>query len=254
MDLLDLRWALDCCFISDPMTRQADTAVTLQELSVGHGRKAVLTSLSGHFQAGSLTAIVGPNGAGKSTLLKTIAGLLPPLAGQLIGHQRESGHLAYLPQHSEIDRSFPITVEDLVASGLWPKTGSFRAPDVADGVRITDAITTVGLSHHAKTQIGHLSGGQLQRALFARLMIQDADLILMDEPFTAIDNATVDALIALVLAWHQEGRTILAVLHDLDLVSRHFPETLWLNSGTGQFGTTAQFFNSRIIRTGSASL
>ncbi len=211
-------------------------AIRLDDLTLGYDRHPAVHHLSGEIAAGSLTAIVGPNGAGKSTLLKAIAGALTPLDGRLT--LARGKRLAYLPQSAELDRSFPIHVYDLVAMGLWGKAGIFGRIGMGVRTRIEDAITAVGLTGFERRPIGNLSGGQMQRALFARLLLQDADIILLDEPFTAIDARTTADLLALVQRWHGEARTVVAVLHDIETVKRAFPETLLLAREAVAWGAT----------------
>lgn len=199
-------------------------AIRLDDLTLGYDGHPAVHHLSGAFAAGSLTAIVGPNGSGKSTLLKGIVGAVQPLGGRIV----RSGEIAYLPQSVEIDRSFPATVEDLIGLGLWKRRGAFGGFDAIDRSQLAAALHSVGLDGFARRPIDTLSGGQMQRALFARVLLQDAPVLLLDEPFAAIDEQTVDDLLHLVGHWHEEGRTVIAVLHDLELVRRHFPETLLL--------------------------
>ncbi len=185
-----------------------------------------------------MTAVVGANGSGKSTLMKGIAGVLKPMAGRI---ERESNvRIAYLPQQSELDRSFPARVIDLVSLGLWPRRGLLGRHTPQDRQAVTDALEAVGLAGFERRALDTLSGGQLQRALFARVLVQDADLILLDEPFNAIDTRTVTDLIALIRRWHGEGRTVLVVVHDLDLVRRNFPEALLLARREVAWGDTAE--------------
>lgn len=210
--------------------------ITLTNLTLGYDRHPAVHHIDGTFSAGSLTALVGPNGAGKSTLIKAIAGALVPIDGQCVIDT--SLRRAYLPQLAEIDRSFPMSVSDFVAMGLWSKSGALKALPAYGAHRIFDALTLIGLKGFDHHLIGTLSGGQFQRALFARLMLQDASIILIDEPFSAIDRATVDDLMQLVLRWHHEGRTIITVLHDLALVRTYFPETLLLARDVIAWGDT----------------
>jgi zinc/manganese transport system ATP-binding protein len=216
-----------------------NNAIRFEDLTLGYDRHPAVHHLDGEIAAGSLTAVVGPNGAGKSTLLKGIAGALPPLDGRIKLAQARSA-IAYLPQALDIDRSFPITVYDLVAMGLWRRVGLFGGIGKADRARIEEALTAVGLSGFERRAIGTLSGGQMQRALFARLLLQDADIILLDEPFTAIDAKTTADLLDLVRRWHDEKRTVIAVLHDLDLVRRVFPETLLIAREPIAWGKTEE--------------
>jgi len=201
-------------------------ALAFDDYSLGYNRNPAVMQLQTTIFEGSLTAVVGPNGAGKSTLLKGVVGSLPPLSGKVsIGSSKD---ISYLPQQSEVDRSFPISVHELVAMGLWRELGAFRGVSRSHRSRIEEALAAVGLEGFETRAIGSLSGGQVQRALFARLLLQDSKLVLLDEPFNAIDATTTADLIAVVKRWHGEGRTVLAVLHDIDAVRAHFPETLLL--------------------------
>ena len=197
----------------------------LHDLTLGYDRHPAVHHLGLTVEDGALLAVVGPNGAGKSTLLKGLAGLLRPMSGR-IERSASLGRLAYLPQHAEIDRSFPLRVVDVVALGLWSAIGPWRRLTRLHRERVAHALQAVGLQGFERRTLDTLSGGQFQRLLFARLMLQDARLILLDEPFAAVDEATVDTLMALVQVWHAQGRTVLAVLHDLSLVRRAFPQTL----------------------------
>jgi zinc/manganese transport system ATP-binding protein len=232
-------------------TAPPEPVVTLHNLTVSYRQHPALHHLSGVFDRGSLTAIIGPNGAGKSTLLKSIAGLLP----QSVEHRRSQKHhdsppqlqvhvprseLAYLPQQSEIDRSFPVTVRDCVLLGLWSRTGAWGSARPAQLAQVDSALHTVGLQGFERRTISTLSSGQMQRMLFARLIVQDAQLILLDEPFNAVDSKTSATLVALVQQWHGEGRTVLAVLHDDTLVHAHFPHTLLLARECIAWGATCK--------------
>ncbi len=201
-------------------------AIALTDVTIAYDRHPVIHHLSGNFAAGSLTAIIGPNGAGKSSLLKAIAGLLPLYAGKIATKTDAKNGLAFLPQAAEVDRSFPISVMEVVDFGHWRRTGAFGRIDAQKRVRSKAALGAVGLSGTEQAPIGHLSIGQLQRVLFARLIVQDADVILLDEPFNAVDAATIDHLMGIIAQWHREGRTVLAALHDFDQVRRLFPQTL----------------------------
>lgn len=213
--------------------------LAFRDLTLGYDRHPAVHHLDGTVPEGALLAVCGPNGAGKSTLLKGIAGILAPLAGH-IECRVPPREIAYLPQAAEIDRSFPIDVFDLVSTGLWRRTGMFGGVGRADRARIEDAIAAVGLGGFEARPIGTLSGGQMQRTLFARLLLQEARLILLDEPFTALDSGTVADLVALVERWNGEGRTVLAVLHDMELVRQHFPQTLLLARETVGWGATRE--------------
>ncbi len=214
-------------------------ALTLRNLTLGYDRHPVIHHLEAEIAEGSLTAIVGPNGAGKSTLLKGVIGTLAPLEGGVALGGISRDDIAYLPQQSDIDRSFPISVRDLVAMGLWREIGPFGRVRAHHRDRIAAAISAVGLTGFEGRPIGALSGGQMQRVLFARLLLQEARLVLLDEPFTAIDARTMADLLDLVRRWHDEGRTVLAVLHDFETVRAHFPQTLMLARELVAHGPTA---------------
>lgn len=215
-----------------------EPAIELDDVTLGYERHPAVHHLSGRFQPGSMTAIVGPNGGGKSTLLKGMMGLLRPLSGRIVLNGLNPRDVAYLPQQAEIDPSFPISVADTVLLGHWRRAGAFRPFTRALRQNAESALTTVGLEGFEKRPIGSLSAGQRQRVLFARVLVADSPVILLDEPFTAIDAKTTADLLALVLRWQGEGRTIVAVLHDYDQVRRHFPETLLLARERIGWGST----------------
>jgi zinc/manganese transport system ATP-binding protein len=213
--------------------------VQFRNVTLGYDRHPAVHHLDGAVARGALMAVVGPNGAGKSTLFKGIVGMLPPLAGRIDLCGLEHRDIAYLPQAAELDRSFPISVYDLVAMGLWRKTGLFGGIGPKERDRIHHALAAVGLTGFEGRPIGTLSGGQMQRVLFARLLLQDARLIVLDEPFTAIDAKTAADLFDLVRRWHAEERTVIAALHDIELVRAHFPDVLLLAREPVAWGTAA---------------
>ena len=212
--------------------------MTLDGVTLRHGATEAVVGLTGTFQAGSLTAVVGPNGAGKTTLLRAIAGLHPPQSGRIDRDGLAPADIALLPQAGRPDRLFPLTCLDVAAQGLFPRLGAFRAASGERRGRVAEALGAVGLHGQQGAPIGSLSAGQFQRLLFARLLLQDARLLLLDEPFNAIDAPTTGALLALLRQWHRDGRTIIAVLHDLDMVQRMFPETLLLAREAVAWGPT----------------
>jgi len=215
-------------------------AIRFDNLTLGYDRHPAIHHLDGAVAGGALLAVTGPNGAGKSTLLKGIVGLLRPLQGRIVLDGCRVKDIAYLPQVNGIDRGFPIGVTDFVAMGLWRRVGALGRIGRRERARIAAAIGEVGLTGFEQRPIGTLSGGQMQRLLFARLALQDAPLILLDEPFMAIDETTVADLLTLIQGWRREGRTILAVLHDLELVRGHFPETLILAREPVAWGPTRE--------------
>jgi zinc/manganese transport system ATP-binding protein len=214
--------------------------VQFSDVTLGYDRHPAVHHLTGDIAAGALLAVIGPNGAGKSTLFRGLVGILKPLSGAIQTGGVATRDIAYLPQSADIDRSFPISVFDFVGTGLWRSTGVFGGIGRTERERIARALAVVGLTGFENRGIGTLSGGQMQRLLFARVLLQDARLIVLDEPFNAIDAKTSADLLALVQRWHGEGRTVLAALHDMDLVRNHFPETLLLARGPVAWGSTAQ--------------
>jgi zinc/manganese transport system ATP-binding protein len=217
---------------------EADGRVILHNVTVRYGRRVALEAISGEFGAGSLTAVVGANGAGKSTLLAAIAGVVRLAGGvvQCASRQR----LAYLPQLTAIDREYPLKVAELIALGGWREFGAFRAPGKALRARAAVAAEKVGLAGRLERSIAELSVGEFQRTLFARLILQDAAVILLDEPFAPVDASTMAVLLDQVTDWHREGRTVITILHDLEVVQASFPSTLVLARRCLAWGATEQ--------------
>ena len=225
--------------------------VALRNLTVSYRQHPALHHISGSFAPGSLTAVVGPNGAGKSTLLKGIVGLLPIEGGRsggalTVAPPRE--RIAYLPQVADIDRSFPIDVRDCVLLGCWGSTKAWGAVNRRLLDQVDAALLAVGLEGFERRAIGSLSSGQLQRVMFARLLVQDAELILLDEPFNAVDAKTTTALLQLVQQWHGQRRTVVAVLHDDAMVRQYFPQTVLLARELVGWGATAEVLTEPNLR------
>ena len=215
-------------------------ALEFRNVTLGYDRHPAVHHLDGAIDQGALIAVIGPNGAGKSTLFKGVVGLLRPLAGRIDRAGLSATEIAYLPQAAEIDRSFPINVYDMVAMGLWRRAGLLGGIGGKEREKVHEAIAAVGLTGFEGRPIASLSGGQMQRTLFARLLLQDASVILLDEPFTAIDAKTSADLFDLVRRWHRERRTVIAALHDIDLVRTGFPQTLLLAREPVAWGATAE--------------
>jgi zinc/manganese transport system ATP-binding protein len=213
-------------------------ALRLANVTASYERHPAVHHVSGEIAEGSMTAIVGPNGAGKSTLLKAILGVGPTVEGgiEIAGAGRR--RIGYLPQQAELDPAFPISVSDTVLLGCWRVIGSYGAAVDQNRAAAERAIAAVGLSGFERRPVGTLSAGQFQRVLFARLLVQDADILLLDEPFNAIDSRTTADLVALLQRWNSERRTIVCVLHDLDMVRRYFPQTLLLAREVVAWGPT----------------
>src|SRR5215472_17525736 len=188
-------------------------ALQFRNLTLGYDRHPAVHHLDGAVESGALVAVVGPNGAGKSTLFKGIVGVLKPLAGRIERGDLNPQNIAYLPQAAGIDRAARASIER--------------------------AIAAVGLTGFEDRAISTLSGGQMQRMLFARLLLQDARVIVLDEPFNAVDAKNPADLRDLVYSWHGERRTVLTAMHDIDFVRAHYPETLLLARSPVDWGRTA---------------
>lgn len=221
-----------------PAAASSPPAIALRNLTLGYEQHPAVHHLSITIDPGSLVAVVGPNGAGKSTLVKALAGQLRPIEGWVegLGHHR----VAWLPQHSGVDRSFPVSVQELVMLGQWHQVGALGRFTSAHRAACHRALEAVGLLGFEKRSIDTLSGGQMQRALFARLILQDAPVVLLDEPFAAVDQRTTDDLLALLHRWHKQGKTVVTVLHDLSQVRANFPKTLLLAREPVAWGATAE--------------
>lgn len=214
------------------------SALTVRDLTVSYRGHPAVHHLSGTLTSGSFTAVVGPNGAGKSSLLGALAGLLP-YQGQ-IERPEPTPRMAYLPQAAALDRTFPVQVHEVVAGGLWWRTGWWGGLRTTEHQQVRDALARVGLSGFERRWLGELSIGQVQRVLFARVLVQDAGLILLDEPFNAVDARTTADLLDLLKPWREEGRTLVAVLHDLNQVRAHFDQCLLLARECIAWGPTAE--------------
>lgn len=201
-------------------------AVRLHDLTVAYERYPAIHHIKGDFIAGELTAVAGPNGGGKSTLLKAIAGILPIFEGSIefCGVSRDD--MAYLPQAADLQKDFPLNVLQMVTSGFWHTSNGFQTINAAQRKKAQEALAKVGLEGFDNRTLDSLSAGQLQRALFARLIVQDARLILLDEPFNAIDASTTHALLHIIQTWQAEKRTVICVLHDFNQIKEHFSDCL----------------------------
>jgi len=239
---------------SNGHSRRGEGGIAVRNLSVRYGERYAFEDLTGEFPPASLTAVIGPNGAGKSSLLKTLAGIIRPTAGEVICAALARHRLAYLPQQDELDRGFPISVAELVALGDWRNFGSVREPPEGLAASVYEALAAVGLLTVMDRQIAELSVGQFQRALFARLLMQDADVILLDEPFASLDESTTADLQRFLERWQGEGRTVVAVLHDLDRVRRHFPSTLLLARSPIAWGDTSLSLSADNLARGQKAL
>lgn len=223
------------------------TTITLDEVTLGYGPgQPAVSRISGVFAGGRVTAVVGPNGAGKSTLLKALAGLHRPRSGVIA--RAGGAKIAYLPQESSVERGFPITVADLIALGFERRLGLFGGVGEAERAELRAAVEAVGLRGLESRAIEALSGGQFQRALFARTIAEDASVILLDEPFAAQDPRTTDDLITVIRRWATQGRTMIIALHDLALARAISDECLVMARGCIGWGPTEQVLTEDHLR------
>ena len=223
-------------------------AIVLDQLTLGYDGAPAVTNANGAFAMGRSTAIVGPNGSGKSTLLKALAGRLKPLDGAVRLQGLTRRDIAYLPQEAGMDRDFPITLADHVALGFERRLGLFRGLGAAEQARLAQALAWVGLKGLERRPIRSLSGGQFQRALFARVVVQDAPVILLDEPFAGLDEAATADLVQVIDRWRSERRTLAIVLHDLGLARALSDETLIMGRGAPVWGPTPDVLTPDYLR------
>jgi len=227
-------------------------ALSIRNLTVSYDRKPAVRNVSADVPVGERVAIVGPNGAGKSTLIRAVVGLVEPDSGEILVHGQPLGRVrtrvAYVPQRGAVDWDFPILVRDVVLMGRYPRLGWLRRPGRQDREMAAAALERLGMQDFAKRQIGQLSGGQQQRVFLARALAQEADLLLLDEPFVGVDAATEEAIFNLLDEAQAEGKTVVVVNHDLAAVRKHFDRVMLLNVRLVAFGTPDETLDSRLLR------
>jgi manganese/zinc/iron transport system ATP- binding protein len=222
-------------------------AIDTEALNINYGKTPILWDVTLQIPLGKMVGIVGPNGAGKSTLLKAALGLVKPLSGNVhvlghpVGAVRQK--IAYVPQRESVDWDFPITALEVVLMGRYGRLGLFGRIRKADREAALAALDLVGMSAYANRQISQLSGGQQQRLFIARALVQNADLLLLDEPFAGVDLATEKAIVKLLHQLRDQGKTLLVVHHDLPTVEEYFDWVLLLNTRLLACGPTVEVFN-----------
>jgi len=235
----------------DPAHAHAHADVWLSDVSAGYGQRVALEHVSIAVEPGSLLAVVGPNGAGKSTLLKLMAGLARPWTGriEILGNLpgREARRVAYVPQAELVDWAFPVTVEDVVTMGRFPRLGPIRRPGPDDRRAVEHALEQVGMAHHFRTQIGRLSGGQRRRVFLARALAAEPDLFLLDEPVTGIDPTTQELLMDLLEQQAQRGKTVVATTHDLACAAQRFQQVLAVNRTVVAYGPSNLVLDADVL-------
>ncbi|WCG35783.1 metal ABC transporter ATP-binding protein [Companilactobacillus farciminis] len=225
--------------------------LTVKNLTVAYDDTPVFSDVAVNFNAGKITGIIGPNGAGKSTLIKAILNLIKIKDGHIDydGQTMKSvqKQVAYVEQRKDLDLTFPIDVFDVVLTGTYGKLGLFKNPGKAEKKLSQDALAQVSLTEFAKRQIGNLSGGQLQRVFVARAIVQQAEIIILDEPFVGIDLQSETAIMRILKQWRDAGKTIIVIHHDLNKVNAYFDDLVILNHGIVDFGPTNEVYNPKNI-------
>ena len=231
---------------------QNEHALRVEDLTVAYGERPALWDVDLEVPAGTLMAIVGPNGAGKTTLIRAVLGLLKPAAGsvRVFGRPYEEQRrlVAYVPQRGSVDWDFPTDVLDVVTMGRYGSLGWLRRPGRREKEEALMALDHVGLLHLAGRQIGQLSGGQQQRVFLARALVQDAQVYLMDEPFQGVDATSERAIVTLLQELRSQGRTVVAVHHDLQTVAEYFDSVTLLNVRRIASGPVDEVFTEENLR------
>ncbi|MBM3613023.1 MAG: metal ABC transporter ATP-binding protein [Alphaproteobacteria bacterium] len=236
----------------DTPLHEPHIACHIEDLTVSYRDRPVLWDIDLDVPPGVMAAIVGPNGAGKSTLLKAALGLVPPVSGHVRFFGRPYAQarrrVAYVPQRASVDWDFPATARDVVMMGLYGRLGWLRRPGRAERARADAALGAVGMADFARRQIGELSGGQQQRVFIARALVQEADLILLDEPMAGVDAVTERAIVAILKGLRDQGRTIVVVHHDLQTVRAYFDWLVLLNVRVIAQGPVAEVYTGANLR------
>lgn len=235
-----------------PPFRAAQRAVQLEHVTVAYGPRVVLNDVTLEIPSAHIVGLIGPNGAGKTTLLKAIVGAQRVLHGsvRVLGEPVDvvRRRIAYVPQRRDVDWSFPLSVLDVVLMGRYGKLGLLRRPSKHDRELALQALEQVRLVKRQACQIGELSGGQQQRVFLARALVQDADLLLLDEPFNGIDTTTQSVIFDLLCEQRQLGRTILLSTHDLHSVEQNCDQLVALNRKIVAFGPVDQVFTAPVLQ------
>lgn len=225
--------------------------IAIEDLNVSYDGKRALSNIFLYFEAGYRYGILGPNGSGKSTLLKAILGLIEDFHGEVkvlggpVAEARK--RVVYVPQRSEIDFSFPATVRDVVMMGRYPHKRVFSRITPEDHRKVDRALEELGISNLQKRQIGELSGGQQQRTFLARALAQEAEVLLLDEPFVGVDIPTEEKIIEVLRKLSEDGKTLLVVHHDLQAVPDYFDRVVLLNQRLVAAGPTESTFTPELI-------
>ncbi|MBN2466028.1 metal ABC transporter ATP-binding protein [candidate division WOR-3 bacterium] len=237
------------------MASPTEQPVRFDHVTVAYQQSIAIEDVSFELSPGEFLGIIGPNGSGKTTLLRAVLGLVRPVSGNVVvlgaaGRELPNvrRHIGYVPQRRALDPQFPISVRDAVAMGLYPTLGAFRRPTAGEQARVEQALAAVGLSESTGHVAGHLSGGQQQRLLIARALVQEPQILLLDEPTSAVDVATRSAIVELVRRLHAERRlTTLYVTHDVNEVLPCVDKVLYINRTVRAFGSCAQVLSRETL-------
>ena len=240
--------------------QNASVALEVNDLTVAYRETPVLWDVDLEVPAGVMMAIIGPNGAGKTTLIKAVMGLMKPAAGsvRIFGERasrQQVKRIGYVPQRSSVDWDFPTNVKDVVMMGTYNRRNFLQRAESIDADKVAQALATVDLEDLADRHISELSGGQQQRVFLARALVQDSELFLMDEPFQGVDAVTEESMVAVMRRLQAQGKTILAVHHDLRTAPQYFDWVALLNVrmiATGPMRT--EFSNSHLLETFGGSV
>lgn len=228
------------------------SAITINDLSVSYDRKRVLSNIFLEIEEGRRYGILGPNGSGKSTLLKAILGLIDDYTGEItvLGHdvRKVRRRVVYVPQRSEIDFTFPATVKDVVLMGRYPHKKVFQRMTAEDTRLAEAALQELDILNLQDRQIGELSGGQQQRTFLARALAQQAEVLLLDEPFVGVDIPTEEKIIEVLRKLSAAGKTLVVVHHDLQAVPEYFDHVVLLNQRLVAAGPTEEVFTPETLR------
>lgn len=230
----------------EQIAKPVSAAVEMRQLTVGYNRRPVLSGIDWSIDEGALTAIVGANGSGKSTLLKTIAGILPPISGE-VRISRTDGKtpaIGYVPQSESLDAMFLFSNLDVVLMGACGRVGPGRGIPKREKQKAAECLNSVGMEEFGKRRFSEMSGGQKQRVLVARALMVSPDLLLLDEPTSGIDPAAAQLIMELLTRIHRgQEMTIVMVTHDIAVVRRYLPEMVWLDQGQLRFGPAEALLN-----------
>lgn len=227
------------------------SVIHVEDLSVSYGDKPVLWDIDVDVVENSITAIIGPNGAGKSTLLKSILGFIKPLSGRItlfdLPVSKQLSKIAYVPQHNSVNWQFPITVFEVVLMGRYQNLGPFKKVSKEEKEKAIDALRQMNLLDLKDRHIMQLSGGQKQRVFIARCLVQDADVLIMDEPLAGVDKVSEKIIMDKVKQLQKEGKTIICVHHDLNTVEKYFDHVILINRYIAIHGALNDVFTKENI-------